>query len=91
LNEWHETYGPQGLTIIGIQGYGELSQSFVDEQGLRYPILDDPARDTWAAYGMQFHPSWAFIGSDGSLVHRQVGQVVLPSVVEYIEEALGSR
>lgn len=79
------------MTIIGVQGYGDLSQEYIDEHGLRYPILDDPGRDIWAAYGMQYHPSWAFIGPDGSLVHRQVGQVVQPGLVDLIEDALESR
>ena len=48
-------------------------------------------RDIWEAYGMQFHPSWAFIGPDGSLVHRQVGVAVIPEVEEYIETALAGR
>jgi hypothetical protein len=40
---------------------------------------------------MQFYPSWAFIGADGSLVHRQVGKAVIPDVVQYIEGALAGQ
>jgi hypothetical protein len=91
LNEWHQTYGPDGLTIIGIQGYGDLSQEYIDEHGIEYPIADDHERDIWAAYGMQFHPSWAFIDASGSIVHRQVGKVITPLATELIEEAVGAQ
>ena len=90
MNEWHQTYGPQGLHIIGVHSYGNLDQEFVDEHGLTYPLLDDPERATWDQYGMQFYPSWAFIGPDGSLIHRQVGVAILPEVVSYIEDALAA-
>lgn len=91
MNEWQQTYGQQGLTIIGVQGYGDLSQSFIDEFGITYPIADDHDRDLWEAYGMQFHPSWALIGADGSLVQRQVGQVVTEEVIALIESELAAQ
>jgi hypothetical protein len=37
---------------------------------------------------MQFHPSWALIDADGSLVQRQVGQVVTDDVIALIESEL---
>lgn len=58
---------------------------------MQYPIVDDPGRETWSQYGMQFYPSWAFIGADGSVVHRQVGKAVIPDVVQYIESALAGQ
>jgi hypothetical protein len=88
LNEWQQTYGQQGLTIIGIHGYGDLSPGYIDEFGITYPIADDQDRDIWEAYGMQFHPSWALIDADGSLVQRQVGQVVTDDVIALIESEL---
>lgn len=74
-----------------MHAFGSLDQAFIDEHQLAYPIVDDMGRNIWDDYGMQFHPSWAFIGPDGSLVHRQVGVAILPEVVAYIEEALGSQ
>ena len=74
-----------------MHGFGSLDQAFVDEFGLQYPLVDDMDRSVWDAYGMQFYPSWAFIGRDGSLIHRQVGVAVLPEVEKYIEEALATQ
>lgn len=57
---------------------------------MAYPIADDRDLDIWQAYGMQFHPSWALIGADGSLMQRQVGQVVTDEVVALIERELAT-
>ena len=60
----------------------------IAELGITYPVAVDEDRDTWDAYGMRFYPSWALIGTDGELLHRQVGIVVVDAAVELIEQEL---
>jgi hypothetical protein len=86
LNEWQVTYGPQGLTIIGVQGRGDYSAEAVADFGIEYAAANDPDMQTWEAYGMRTQPSWAFIGPQGDLIQRQVGVVTTDTVRELIEQ-----
>jgi hypothetical protein len=86
LNEWQATYGPAGLTIIGVQGRGDYSAEAVEEFGIEYPAANDPDMQTWDAYGMRTQPSWAFIGPQGDLIQRQVGRATTDTVRELIEQ-----
>jgi hypothetical protein len=60
----------------------------IAELGITYPVAVDEDRDTWDAYGMRFYPSWAMIGVNGELLHRQVGIVIVDAAVELIEQEL---
>lgn len=60
----------------------------IAELGITYPVAVDEDRDTWDAYGVRAYPSWAIIGPDGELVHRQVGKVTVDAAVELIEQEL---
>ena len=86
MNEWHATYGPRGLTMIGIQGRGDYSAAAVAAFGIEYAAANDPDMQTWDAYSMRTQPSWAFIGPDGALVQRQVGVVTTDTVRALIEQ-----
>jgi hypothetical protein len=86
LNEWQATYGPHGLTIIGVQGRGDYSAEKVEDFGIEYAAANDPEMQTWDAYGMRTQPSWAFIGPQGDLIQRQVGVVTTDTVLGLIEQ-----
>lgn len=86
MNEWHATYSPLGLKMIGVQGRGDYSTEAVEEFGIEYAAANDPEMQTWDAYGMQTQPSWAFIGPQGDLVQRQVGVVTTDTVRDLIEQ-----
>ncbi len=89
--EWQNTYGAQGLKIIAIAQQPVLGdlQGTISELGINYQVAEDDDRDTWDAYGIRAYPSWAFIDASGSLVHRQVGIVVVDQAVTLIEQSLG--
>lgn len=88
MNQWHEEYGPEGLKIIAVSqqtALGPLEDTIAD-LGIEYAVAEDSDRDTWEAYGMRVHPSWAFINADGELVDRSPGKVVIDRVEELIEQ-----
>ena len=60
----------------------------IAELGITYPVAVDAGKETWDAYDMRFHPSWAIISPEGELVHRQVGNVVTDDAVMLIEQEL---
>ncbi len=60
-------------------------ENTISELGITYPVAVDEDRDTWDAYDMRFYPSWAIIGANGELVHRQVGKVTVDQAIQLIE------
>lgn len=92
LNEWQATYGAQGLRIIAVhgRGSGRSVAEAVENWGITYPVADDADGATWSAYGVRGTPTFALIGRDGSLLHRQVGRITTDATVQRIEQALGS-
>lgn len=92
MNTWTETYGQRGLKIIAIHsnGSGKDVGNVVDSWDIVYPVADDSGGDTWGKYGVRATPTWALIGADGTLVHRQVGAVTTAAAVTQIEALLTS-
>jgi hypothetical protein len=90
LNEWARTYGAQGLKIIAVHGHGSgrpVSDA-VASWGITYPVAVDRGA-TWDAYGVRATPTFALVGRDGELLHRQVGKITTPATAQLIEAALG--
>ena len=90
MNEWQASYGKQGLRIIAVSQQltrGPMEDT-ISELGITYPVAVDEDKDTWEAYGMRAHPSWALISPEGELVHRQAGMVTIDAAVEIIEQEL---
>ncbi len=95
LDEIQQTYGPEGLTIVGVDldEPPEVVAAYVGSVGVQYPIwLDDPARavpdrtrDLYTKLGGVGLPTTVFIGRDGVIHGSQVGELsrgVLQSRVE---------
>jgi hypothetical protein len=61
----------------------------IQELDIQYPIADNQNKDTWEAYGIGARPAYALTGSDGSLLHRQIGKATTDDVKARIEAALG--
>jgi hypothetical protein len=59
------------------------------EWGIIYPHVNDVDLETWGAYGLASHPSFALINPDGSLHDSGAGVVDTSSTREWIEEQLG--
>lgn len=92
MNEWSNTYGSEGLKIIAVhgRGSGRPVSDAVASWGITYPVADDDSGATWQSYDVRATPTFALVGRDGSLLHRQVGKVTTDATAQLIEQALGT-
>ena len=73
-----EAYVDDGLTVVGIDvGEGVDSvRSFVDELGVRYPIVLDLDSTIFNRYSPLFGvPRHYFVGRDGTIVAARIGEL----------------
>jgi thiol-disulfide isomerase/thioredoxin len=59
-----------GVRFVGVAAQDQVPamQSFVDQYGLGFiPHLADTNAEIWQRFGVTYQPSYAFIGSDGSV------------------------
>ena len=66
-----------GLAIVGIvyQDRSEAARAFMARNGATWPAAMDPGERVAAAYGILGPPETFFIGRDGTIVARQIGQL----------------
>jgi thiol-disulfide isomerase/thioredoxin len=78
---WHEDYGSDGLTVIGIhtpniereRDYDLLVDALV-RLDVPYPVAQDNDLLIWQSYGQEIWPSVYLIDRRGYLRYRQVGE-----------------
>ena len=72
-----EAHAADGLAIVGIvyQDRSEAARDFMARNGGTWPAAMDPGGTVAAAYGMLGPPETYFIGRDGRVVARQIGQI----------------
>lgn len=81
LREWHETYGPQGLVVIG-NHYPEFSyeadldnlKAAVERLGVPYPVAQDDDGKTWSAYKVRYWPTLLLIDKRGDIRYQHIGE-----------------
>ena len=78
LQQWHEQYADQGLAVIGVdtlyQDERAAAQSFVQTNGITYPILADEAGDTRQPWLIQGLPRTYVIDRDGVVRALKLGE-----------------
>ena len=67
----------QGLALVGIvyDDNAEAARQFMDEFGASWPALTDPDGAVARRYGIFGPPETFFIGRDGTVVGRQIGEL----------------
>jgi cytochrome c biogenesis protein CcmG/thiol:disulfide interchange protein DsbE len=72
------------LAIVGIvyQDRSEAARAFMERNDASWPAAMDPGERTAAAYGILAPPETFFIGRDGRIVARQIGQLSASSLDE---------
>ncbi len=81
LREWHKTYGPQGLVVIG-NHYPEFRyeadlnnlKDAVRRLDLPYPVAQDNDGRTWDAYGVRYWPTLFLIDKRGNIRYQHIGE-----------------
>jgi cytochrome c biogenesis protein CcdA/thiol-disulfide isomerase/thioredoxin len=81
LEAWNATYGPRGLTIVGVhtpEFAFEHEASNVAEAiarlGIRYPVVQDNEYGTWNAYGNQSWPADYLVDASGQVRYAAIGE-----------------
>lgn len=81
LVQWHQTYTPRGLMIIGVhtpefRHERELSnvRAAMQQLGIGYPVMLDNDLDTWRAYRNRFWPTLYLVDKRGVIRYTHVGE-----------------
>jgi cytochrome oxidase Cu insertion factor (SCO1/SenC/PrrC family) len=81
LREWHETYAPEGLVVIG-NHYPEFNyerdldnlKEAVKEYDITYAVAQDNDRKTWGAYNNRYWPTLYLIDKRGHIRYVHYGE-----------------
>jgi len=81
LKAWDAKYRRDGLTIVGVhtpefpfEREASNVQTAIDENGIRYPVVQDNEQATWNAYGNQYWPAEYFIDAQGRVRYVHFGE-----------------
>jgi hypothetical protein len=81
VREWHQTYGAQGLIVIGNHypefRYEEDLQNLKDalvRLNVPYPVAQDNEGRTWSAYGVRYWPTLILIDKQGNIRYHHIGE-----------------
>ena len=75
LAAMQEKYGPQGLTVVGVNldKTRPAADAFLAQVPAPFTLAFDPAGKTAAAWGVKGMPSTFLVARDGTIVHAHVG------------------
>ena len=81
LKAWDDRYRRQGLTIVGVhtpefafeRDAGNVSDA-IDQNGLRYPVVQDNEFGTWTAWGNRYWPAKYLIDAKGRVRYTHFGE-----------------
>jgi thiol-disulfide isomerase/thioredoxin len=87
IQTWVSAGGvPQGVDLVSIAtGIDPTRPNYPPEawlarEGWTTPVIVDPTNSVAAAYGLPAYPFWVFIGPDGKIVARAVGEISIPDL-----------
>ena len=86
LREAAERHAADGLVVVGIlyQDRSSAARGFMERNGGTWPTAQDPEGRVAEAYGILGPPETFFIGRDGTIVARQLGQFSATSLDEKV-------
>jgi cytochrome c biogenesis protein CcdA/thiol-disulfide isomerase/thioredoxin len=81
LKAWDAKYRKDGLTIVGVhtpefpfEREASNVENAIEENGIRYPVVQDNEQATWNAYGNQYWPAEYFIDAEGRVRYVHFGE-----------------
>ena len=95
LKAWDQAYGEDGLAIIGVHApefafereAGNV-EAAIEQNGLRYPVVQDNQLGTWNAFGNQYWPAKYLIDTDGRIRFVHFGEGEYDATDEAIRSLL---
>ncbi|MFL5833469.1 MAG: cytochrome c biogenesis protein DipZ [Solirubrobacterales bacterium] len=95
LKAWDEAYRDKGLTIIGVhtpefpfERDADNGAAAIEQNGLRYPVVQDNDYATWNAYGNQYWPSKYLVDARGRVRYAHFGEGEYDETEKVIRELL---
>ena len=87
----YETYGHEGLVVLGIDVQEETAQvaSFVQEMGVTFPILLDQKAAVTRQYRIQGLPTSILVDADGVIRAVHVGPLTRQEIAGYLAQVEG--
>ena len=64
----------------------ETVRAFVEEQGLTFPTLLDPAKNVPQSYGLRGIPTTFFINREGVVVDQHIGPMNVQLIEDFLSE-----
>jgi len=96
VTRWNAEYGPQGLQIIGVHtpefGFEHNRanvETVIRALGVRFPIAQDNAFQTWRAWGNRAWPSFYLVDGDGQVRLVREGEGHAQEVEAAVRSLLG--
>ncbi len=98
VKAWYDKYHDQGLEIVSIHtpefAFEHVLtnvQKYVNDNGIKYPVVLDNDYGTWTAFGNQFWPRKYLVDIDGFIVYDHAGEGDYDVTEKAIQKALTER
>ena len=92
LQQWQQSYGPQGLSIIyvnnGLMANKEAAEKAIGEQKLLFPYFHDPSGESLRIYGVRAFPTAYVVDRAGKVVWEGTPTANEPRIGELIQSLL---
>lgn len=86
----YETYGPQGLAVVGVfDEDAAAAGEYAERVGFTFPLVADPSgaiADLYRVYGIPIH---FFVGRDGTIQEVRIGRLTPSDMDRAIGQILG--
>ena len=73
------------VNLVGGRETHDSAMAAIEGNGFTFPVLFDPHREAFGAFGATHLPTTVFINSVGEVIHRQVGTMSESALLEHIE------
>ncbi len=87
IQTWVSAGGvPQGVDLVSVATGIDPTrpnyppEAWLQREGWTVPVIADPTNSVAGAYGLPAYPYWVFIGPDGKVVARAVGEISIPDL-----------
>jgi thiol-disulfide isomerase/thioredoxin len=96
IQAWVNAGGvPSGVDVISVATSIDPSRpnyppdAWLAREGWTVPVIADPTNSVAGAYGLPAFPYWVFVGPDGNVRARAVGELTVDSLKTVIDELSG--